>query len=54
MSTDGPVPYLDGHCSTNHGRPDQFHHMCPQRIRTQFGVELACSCEAHTKEEGAD
>lgn len=52
---DTTTPYLDGHCSTR-GHPDHYHNTCPHRIRTQFGVELKCSCSAHDndKEESAD
>lgn len=44
------VPYLDGHCGT-HGRPDQFHALCPGRFRSQFGVEHACSCIEHLNDK---
>lgn len=47
---DGPVPYLDGHCSTR-GKPDQFHGLCPGHYRSQLGVEHLCSCPEHANDK---
>lgn len=50
--SDAPVPYLDGHCSTQ-GKPDQYHDLCPGHYRGQLGVEHVCICPNHNDEEAS-
>jgi hypothetical protein len=51
--SDQTFPYLDGHCKT-HGRPDQYHNLCPGEYVSPYGVRRVCSCPNHQPKESAE